>query len=66
MMSKTLTNLQLEILKLYSTNLSDEELIELKYLLADNYAKKAVSEADNLYTQKGLNDKDMESWLNEN
>lgn len=66
MIPKSLTNLQLEILKLYSTNLSEDELKELKRLLAENYAKKAIKEANDVYTSNGLTDSDMESWLNEN
>lgn len=56
---------QLEILKLYSTGMSDEELNELKKLLADNYAKKAIIEADKIWSEKKLSDKDMEKWLHE-
>lgn len=65
MLQKSLTNLQLEILKLYSTDMNEEELNELKKLLADSYAKKAVSEADKIWSEKNLSDSDMEKWLHE-
>lgn len=65
MSQKSLTNLQLEILKLYSTDMSEEELNELKKLLADNYARKAISEADKIWNEKNLSDSDMEKWLHE-
>lgn len=65
MAQKSLTNLQLEILKLYSTDMSGEELNELKKLLADNYAKKAIINADKIWSGKKLSDKDMEKWLHE-
>lgn len=65
MLQKSLTNLQLEILKLYSTDMSEEELDELKKLLAENYARKAINEADRIWSEKNLSDSDMEKWLNE-
>lgn len=65
MLRKSLTNLQLEILKLYSTDVSEEELDELKKLLAENYARKAINEANKIFSEKKLSDSDMERWLNE-
>ena len=40
-----MTNLQIELLKLYSTNLTEEELKQLKTQLAKFFADKAVKEA---------------------
>lgn len=65
MSQKSLSNLQLEILKLYSTDMSEEELTELKNLIARNYAKKATHGADDVWEKKSLSDLDMEKWLNE-
>jgi len=59
-----LSNVQLELLKLYSTNLSDAELIELKDLLAKFYAEKAVKHADEVWDEKGLTNDDIDIWLN--
>ena len=60
-----LSNVQLELLKLYSTNLSDKDLTALKKLLAKFYAECAMQTADQIWDQKKLTDKDMEAWLNE-
>ena len=60
-----LSNVQLEILKLYSTNLTDSELFELKDQLAHFYAKKAMDEADKIWKEKGLSNEIMDEWLNE-
>ena len=59
-----LTNLQLELMKLYSTNLSDNDLNDLKDILATFYAGKAITQANEIWDKKGLTDADMESWLN--
>ena len=59
-----LTNIQLELMKLYSTNLSEIELDELKSILSKFYAEKAVSKADAIWDERGLTDADMEEWLN--
>jgi len=60
-----LSNVQVELMKLFSTNLSDKELIELKDLLARFYADKASAKADAIWDKKGLSDDDMDKWLNQ-
>jgi hypothetical protein len=60
-----LSNVQMELMKLYSTNLSDKELAELKDVLAKFYADKAINKANEIWEEKGLTDADMEKWLNE-
>lgn len=59
-----LSNVQVELMKLFSTNLTDKELIELKDLLSGFYANKAIAQADAIWDKKGLSDQDMEKWLN--
>ncbi len=59
-----LTPLQLELLKLYSTELTAEELHELKRELGRYFAAKAVAAADRSWDEQGLTDKDMDAWLN--
>jgi arsenate reductase-like glutaredoxin family protein len=63
MLQQSLTNLQLEVLKLYSTDMSEEELTDLKKLLAENYAQKAIREADRIWKERNFSDSDMENWL---
>lgn len=58
-----LSNVQMELLKLYSTNLSDEDLKELKYQLAKFYAKKAMDMADKVWDEKGYTNEDMDRLL---
>ena len=60
-----LSNLQLELLKLYSTNVEEDDLNDVKMLLAKYFSEKAISEADNVWETKNLSNKDMDKWLNE-
>ena len=65
MHTTTLTNLQLEIIKLYSTGMKRQELFELKGVLANFFARKAIKEADDIWDEQKLTNVDMDSWLNE-
>ena len=60
-----LTNVQIELLRLFNTNLSENDLAELKDLLSRFYANKAISQADSIWDERGLTDEDMDKWLNE-
>jgi len=60
-----LSNVQIELLKLFNTNLSDTDLIELKNLLSGFYADKAITHADSIWDKKGLSDQDMDKWLHQ-
>jgi hypothetical protein len=59
-----LSNVQLELLKLFSTNLDDKDIIELKDLLSGFYADKAIAKADAIWDEKRLDDREMDKWLN--
>jgi hypothetical protein len=63
--SSPLSNVQLELLKLYSTNLSEKDILELKDVLARFYAEKSIELADNVWQQKGYTTEDMNSILND-
>lgn len=63
--SSPLSNVQLELLKLYSTNLSEKDITELKDVLARFYAEKSIELADNVWQQKGYTAEDMNSILND-
>ena len=60
-----LTNLQLEILKLYARQVSEHDLLEIKKLLAKYFAQKAMDLADQAWDEKGWTNKDEERFLNE-
>jgi hypothetical protein len=48
-----LSNIQLELLKLYSTNIPETDLLEIKRYLAKFFMKKAIAEADKTWDEQG-------------
>ncbi|MEL7426659.1 MAG: hypothetical protein AAFN81_26940 [Bacteroidota bacterium] len=60
---KPLTNLQLELIKLFSLDLSEEQLMEVKQMLSKYFAEKASDEMDKLWEKNGWDNETMDSWL---
>lgn len=60
-----LSNLQLELLKLFAHNVTDEQLLDIKDMLAQYFAQQAIQEADKIWEQKGYSQDTMEKWLHE-
>lgn len=60
-----LNNVQMELMKLFSTGLNDNDLADLKGVLAKFYSDKAISQANEIWDQKGLTNEDMDKWLNQ-
>lgn len=63
--ARALSNVQMELLKLYSTDLEHDDLIELRKLLANYFAQKAMNGADTIWAQSKMSADTMETWLNE-
>ncbi len=63
--SAPLSGLQLELLKLYSTDVTADDLLEVKRLLGRYFGHKAVQSADRVWDERGLTDEDMDAWLHE-
>ena len=63
--AQPLTNLQQELLKLYASNINDDDLENIRQYLSNYFANKAITEADSLWDAKGYNNQTMEQWLNE-
>ena len=62
--NKPLSNTQIELLKIFSTDLSDQDMRDLKNVLADFYSKKAIKSANDAWTQNKLSNEDMDKLLN--
>ena len=59
------SNVQVELLKIFSTNITEPELKELKDIIAQFYAKKSIELANEAWEEKNLSNDVMEKWLNE-
>ena len=60
-----LSNLQLELLKLYATNVADDDLLEIKRFLGRFFMQKAIQKADEVWDEKGYTNDLMNKWLKE-
>ncbi len=58
-----LTNLQMELLQLYSLKLSDSELLQVKDILARHFAGRLGQHVDRLWQERGWSADVMEQWL---
>jgi hypothetical protein len=57
--------LQLELLKIYSFSPSEEELLQVKQLLATFFAQRLSKMVDKAIEEKGITAQDLDNWLNE-
>jgi len=60
-----LSNVQTELLRLYTTNLDESDFDELKQILARFYAERSIKRANQIWDERGLTDSDMLQWLTE-
>lgn len=63
--TEKLTNLQVELVKLFAYQIPDNQLLEIKDLLAKYFAEVASKEMDKLWEENQWNDQTMEDWLAE-
>jgi len=63
--SGNLSNLQLELLKLFRFDLSENQLIELKTILSKYFAEKTTNEVDKLWEENKWDEKTIEDWKND-
>lgn len=60
-----MSNLQLELLRLYGNGVSDESLREIKAIIAKYFADKATDAMDQVWDEKSLTEQTMIDWTNE-
>ena len=63
---KPFSNVQLELLKIYSTGVPDQTLIDLKKLIAGFFMEKARKEADKIWQEKNYSVEEIESLVYDN
>ena len=61
--TKKLSNLQLELLRVFSYELSEEQLKEIRALLSDYFAKKVTKEMDALFEENQWGDEKSKNGL---
>jgi hypothetical protein len=61
--SPPLTNVQLELLKLYAYDLKEEEMQELKKVLAAFFAQRIRQRTGEIWQERGYTQETMQQWL---
>lgn len=57
------SNIQLELLQLYKSNIEDKDLIAIKQLISEYFAEKAIKKADEVWEEQNWNEKKVEELL---
>ncbi|MBO0939566.1 hypothetical protein J2I47_23655 [Fibrella sp. HMF5335] len=57
-----LTNLQLELLQTFAYSLPDEQLVEIRTLLAQYFLDKTDAEMDRLVNENGWDQSTFDAW----
>ena len=63
--AQKLTNLQVELIKMFNRQVPEEQLLEIKNLLAKYFADVATHEMDKLWVENNWSNDTMEEWLEE-
>ena len=63
--AQPLSNMQQELLKLYSSNIADADLLNIRRYLAKYFASKAIDEADKIWNERGYSNELMDKWLSD-
>ncbi len=63
--STKFSNLQLELLRLFSMDLPDEELVKVRDMIARYLLKNKIKEFSERAKEQGISQENLEKWLNE-
>ncbi|MFZ1751777.1 MAG: hypothetical protein WAU01_16375 [Saprospiraceae bacterium] len=63
--ARKLSNIQLELLKVFSFDLSEEQLAEIKDLLSKYFANKVTTHMDKLFEENNWGDEKIDEWSKE-
>jgi hypothetical protein len=58
-----LSNVQLELLKAFSHQLPENDLLELRKLIADFFAQRLIQQADKVWEEQNWTDETVEKML---
>ena len=59
-----LSNVQMELLKLFAHNVSEKDLSEIKKMIAHYLLEKARDRADEIWDERGYTDEKLKAMLN--
>jgi uncharacterized membrane protein len=59
-----LSNVQLELLKAFSHQLPENDLLEFRKLIADFFAQRLIQQADKVWEEQNWTDETVEDLLN--
>lgn len=65
MQTQKLSNLQLELLKVFSYQLDSQQLTDIKKLLTNYFAQQATQGMDKLWDENNWDNEKMTEWANE-
>ncbi len=60
-----MSNLQLELLNIYATDIPEQQLLDIKRMLAVYFAELIDRDMTSLWEEKGWEDSTIETWKNE-
>jgi len=63
--ARKLSNIQLELLKVFSFDLSEKQLKEIKDLLSKYFADNISNQMDQLFDENNWGEDQIEKWSNE-
>lgn len=63
--ARKLSNIQLELLKVFSVDISEEQLKEIKTLLTKYFANKITDEMDKLFNDNEWGEEQIDKWSKE-
>ena len=57
------TTMQLELLRLFAVNPAENDLVEIKDMLAKYFMRKAINQIAQIEAKRGTTDEDLDKWL---
>ena len=60
-----MSNLQLELLKIYATDIPERQLLDIKRMLAAYFAELIDRDMTSLWEEQGCDDSTIETWKHE-
>jgi N-acetylglutamate synthase-like GNAT family acetyltransferase len=65
MTAQKLSSMQLELLKVYAMEPSEEDLFAVKELLANYFSNKILIQVNQSVVENNITEDDLKNWLNE-